>query len=216
MVQLQNQGIVARRRNMVFGAGPASHTAVEYYDPIQGKWAATDATFGVMFYDPSKSPSTMSIDDVADALEQGSAGSIPRQFVTASSIDPDCPQCFGSFWVENYPTDPALDYLNPDDLQTQVAPSNDPTKFLQASSNPIGVKGAYTFQFVHPTDSVVVQNSGTQIVVRPESSPADLDDFGNFSTTLILEDGWSFVTTPPAGMQIERTACPVFPGPNCP
>jgi hypothetical protein len=214
--QLQNLGIVARRRNMVFGAGPASHTIVEYYDPFQDKWAGADATFGFVLYDPSKNPSTMSTDEVASALNQGSAGAIPYQFVTTVSNTPGCPQCFGSFWVESFPTDPILDYLNPDDVETLEPPLNDPTKSLVSSPDSSGIKGTYIFSFANSTDSAVLQNLGVQVVVRPEPTPWLSDkSFGNFSAAVQLDSGWSFVTTPPPGMLVEKSTCPLFVGQNC-
>jgi hypothetical protein len=215
--QLQNQGIVARRRNMVFGAGPASHTIVEYYDPIQGKWAGADATFGFLLYDPSKNPATMSVDEVASTLNQGAAGAIPFQFVTSASNTPGCPQCFGSYWVENFLTDPILDYLNPNGVETLLPPLYDPTKSLVNAPGAIGAEGVYIFSFANPTDSAVLQDLGVPMVVQPLPAPWDSDmSFGNFSATIKLDSGWSFVTTPPPGMLIKKSTCPLFAGPNCP
>lgn len=212
-IQLQNVGIVARRRDMVFGAGPASHSVVEYYDPIQGKWSVADATFGILLYDPSKNPSTMSVDEVGPALEQGLAGSIPYQFVTAASITPGCPQCFGAYWADNFLTDPILDYLSPVDIETGVSSSNDPTKFLLDSPNSTGVKGVYVFSFANPTDNVILQSGGA---VGPQLPPWPTMNFGNFSTAVELESGWTYAISPPPGVAVERPTCPVFVGPNCP
>jgi len=214
--QFQNQGIAARRRNIVFGAGPASHTIVEYYDPFQAKWAGADATFGFLLYDASKSPPTMSTDEVALALDQGLASAIPYQFVITASNTPGCPQCFGRFWVEASWTDPILYYLNPADVETQLPPLYDPGKSLVSEPDASGTKGVYMFSFANPTDFAILQNLGSQLEVRAEPVPwLSGKSFGNFSTAIKLDDGWSVVATPP-GMLIMRSTCPLFAGPNCP
>ena len=64
----------------------------------------------------------MLADEAASALNQGSGSAIPYQFVTTASNTPGCPQCVGSYWVENFPNDPILDYLNPADLETLEPP----------------------------------------------------------------------------------------------
>jgi hypothetical protein len=214
-IQLHSVGIVARRHDMVFGAGPASHSTVEYYDPIQGKWGAADATFGFVLYDGSKNPPTMSADDVGPALEQGLSGSIPFQFVTSASIVPGCPQCSGSYFAETFLTDPILDYLNPVDLETGVAASNDPTKFLIDSTSSVGVEGVYAFSFANPTDSALVLSDGVQFAVGPQSVPWPGKNFGNLSAAFKVGSGWGFVTAPPSRMVIEKQSCPLFAGPNC-
>ena len=78
MVQLNQQGIVAHRRDTVFGGGPESHSAVEYWDPFLQKWAATDAFYGMMFYDSSKNPATMGMGEIANALVQGTESRHPK------------------------------------------------------------------------------------------------------------------------------------------
>jgi hypothetical protein len=214
--QFENREITARRRNMVFGAGPGSHTIVEYYDPIQRTWAVADATYGFLLYDPSKSPPTMSSDQAASALAQGSASTIPHQFVTTTSITPDCPQCFGSYWVEDSLVDPILFYLNPNNVETLLPPLNDPTNSLINVPDAVGVEGVYIFRFANPSDSAVLQEFGIQVVIQPFPTPwSSGKSFGNFSTSMLLGSGWSFVTTPPPGMQIEKSTCPLFVGPNC-
>ena len=130
MVQLHKQGIVAHRRDTVFGGGPEAHSVVEYWDPFLQKWAATDATFGMMFYDSSKSPATMGMGEIANALVQGTETSIPNTYVTSASVTPACPACFGEYWDMNYYLDPILHYLNPlsiSALSLELSAPNDPS-----------------------------------------------------------------------------------------
>jgi hypothetical protein len=216
--QLQNQGIVARRHDMVFGAGTAAHAVVEYYDPNLKEWGVADSDYGVLYYDASRKPPMVTLNGIGAAMEQHAGGSIPHQFVTTASVSPDCPECFGDYWTANFSFDPALYYLNPLDIETGGAQDklNDPRNYLVDSPNAGGVAGVYIFEFAHPTDQVLVQNGNTQELVTVQPPHAQGIDFGNFSDVFRLSSGWSYVGSPPAGLAIKRPACPVYPNPDCP
>ena len=222
MAQLTKQGIVAHRRDTVFGGGPESHSIVEYWDPFLGKWAATDSFFGMTFYDPSKNPQTMGIDEIAQALVQGNESDIPNTFVTSASVTPSCPTCYGSYWDMNYDLDPILHYLNPlslSDQSLEQGAANDPTQFMLSISSPVGVAATYVFSFANATDSVTINSGGKQIKVVPQPSTAPTGapiNFGNFSGPISLTAGWSYVGNPPAGMNAKRLECPMYHGPACP
>jgi hypothetical protein len=222
MVQLQKQGIVAHRRDTVFGGGPEAHSVVEYWDPFLLKWAATDATFGMMFYDSSKSPATMGMGEIANALVQGNESNIPNTYVTSASITPDCPACFGQYWDMNSVLDPILLYLNPlgiSQLYLELSAANNPTPFMLSITNPVGVAATYVFSFANATDSVLIDNGGSQIKVVPQFSPAPTGapvNFGNFSNPTPLNAGWSYVGNPPSGVSVKRLVCPMYYGPTCP
>jgi hypothetical protein len=221
-VQLQKQGIIAHRRDTVFGGGPEAHSVVEYWDPFLLKWAATDATFGMMFYDPSKSPATMGMGEISTALAQGTETNIPNTFVTSASVTASCPTCFGSYWDMNYSFDPILQYLNPltiSDLNLESSTANDPTPFMLSITDPVGVAASYVFSFANATDSVLINNGGNQITVVPQPSTAPSGNpvnFGNFSSPTTLNAGWSYAGTPPVGLAVKRLLCPMYPGPACP
>jgi hypothetical protein len=215
VVQLQNLGIVARARAMIFGAGPGTHGIVEYYDPFLNQWAVADPTFGILYYDPTKSPATLSLNAIAQALVNGSIQSVPFEFVTSQSVSPGCPQCFGNYWTTISSIDPILLYLNPIDLETGLPSTNDPTSFM-IDNTPTGAEGAYIFQFRNLTDSVSIQSSYAQVQLAPSPPPVYVRSFGNFSPSIELREGWTYLTAPPAGMSVDRTVCPLFPGPDCP
>ena len=222
MVQLTKQGIVAHRRDTVFGGGPESHSIVEYWDPFLGKWAATDSFFGMTFYDPSKNPQTMGIGEIAQALVQGNESEIPNTFVTSASVTTSCPTCFGSYWDMTYALDPILHYLNPlsmSHLSLELSTANDPRPFMLSITNPVGTAATYVFSFANATDSVTINSGGKQIKVVPQPSTAPTGtpiNFGNFSGPISLKAGWSYVGNPPAGMTAKRLECPMYHGPACP
>lgn len=222
VAQLRNLGFIVRERGTVFGAGPASHGIVEYYDPNLGKWAVADADYGVVYYDSSKDPHSMSLEDISQALSNGAYGSIPFEFVTSSSVSPGCPTCFGNYWAAIFPMDPILLYLNPISIETGLPAANDPKPFLFESSR-TDAAGGFIFEFQNPQDSVTVQESyWSQVQVSPAPPPVTspllaAETQGDyFSDAIFLNQGWSYVTSPPPGMTLERSVCPLFPGPNCP
>ena len=94
-VQLQNAGVVARRRDTIFGLGPLQHSIVGYRDPLRQVWGLADADFDIVFSNPAGNPVTMNLLEVAAALDQGNAAAIPIQFATTSSVTQGCP---GVFW----------------------------------------------------------------------------------------------------------------------
>jgi hypothetical protein len=205
----------------VFGGGPESHSAVEYWDPFLQKWAATDAFFGMMFYDSSKNPATMGMGEIANALVQGTESDIPSTFVTTASVTPSCPSCFGQYWDMNYALDPILHYLNPLSLSLlslELSAPNDPRPFMLAVANPVGVAANYVFSFANPTDSVQINNGGPiQVVPQPSTAPiGNPVNFGNFSNPAALDAGWSYAGNPPTGLSVERLICPMYHGPACP
>ena len=86
-------------------------------------------------------------------------------------------------------------------------------------TNPVGVAATYVFSFVNATDSVFINNGGSQIKVVPQPSTAPIGkpvNFGNFSNPTTLNAGWSYVGTPPAGLAVKRLSCPMYHGPACP
>ncbi len=221
MVQLNQQGIVAHRRDTVFGGGPESHSAVEYWDPFLQKWAATDAFYGMMFYDSSKNPATMGMGEIANALVQGTESDIPNTFVTSASVTPGCPACFGQYWDMNYFLDPILHYLNPLSLSLlslELSAPNDPRPFMLGVANPVGVAANYVFSFASSTDSVQINNGGPiQVVPQPSTAPIGNPlNFGNFSYPATFDAGWSYIGIPPTGLSVERLICPMYHGPACP
>ena len=222
VVQLHKQGIVAHRRDTVFGGGPEAHSVVEYWDPFLQKWAATDATFGMTFYDSSKSPATMGMGEIASALVQGTETSIPNTYVTSASVTAACPACFGEYWDMNYYFDPILNYLNPlsiSELYLELSAANNPAPFMLSETNPVGVAATYVFSFVNAADSVVINDGGSQIKIAPQPSTAPIGNpvnFGNFSNPITLAVGWSYVGTPPTGLSVRRLECPMYYGPTCP
>ena len=222
VVQLQKQGIIAHRRDTVFGGGPEAHSVVEYWDPFLLKWAATDATFGMMFYDSTKSPATMGMGEIATALVQGTETNIPNTFVTSASVTASCPTCFGSYWDMNYFLDPILHYLNPltlSQLHLELSTANDPTPFMLSITGPVGVAATFVFSFANATDAVLINNGGSQIKVVPQPATAPIGNpvnFGNFSNPTTLKAGWSYAGTPPVGLAVKRLLCPMYHGPACP
>ena len=195
---------------------------VEYWDPFLLKWAVTDATFGMMFYDSTKSPATMGMSEIATALAQGTEATIPNTFVTSASVTPSCPTCFGSYWDLNYYLDPILHYLNPltlSLLHLELPSANNPTPFMLSQTNPVGVAATYVFSFANATDSVLINNGGSQIKIVPQPSTAPIGNpvnFGNFSSPTTLRTGWAYAGTPPAGLAVKRLSCPMYQGPACP
>ncbi len=206
----------------MYGGGPEAHSVVEYWDPFLLKWAATDSTFGMTFYDASKSPATMGMAEIADALVQGTESNIPNTYVTSTSVTSTCPACFGSYWDINYDLDPILHYLNPLSislLSLESSAANNPAPFMLSQTDPVGVAATYVFSFASANDSVLINNIGGQVQVAPQPVIAPLGDplnFGNFSAPITLGAGWSYAGTPPSGLSVERLACPMYHGPACP
>ncbi len=171
VAQLQNLGFAARERGTIFGAGPASHGVVEYYDPIQDKWAVADADYGILYHDATKNPPSMSLEEISQALAGGAAASIPFQFVTSKSVSPGCSQCYGDFWAITSSMDPILFYLNPISIETSQPTANDPKPFILDSA-PTNAQGGFMFDFLDPQDSVTIQESQSQqIQVSPAPPP---------------------------------------------
>jgi hypothetical protein len=211
-VQLQNAGVVARRRDTIFGLGPLQHSIVGYRDPLRQVWGLADADFDIVFSNPAGNPVTMNLLEVAAALDQGNAAAIPIQFATTSSVTQGCPECFGNYWVQNFSVDPMILYLNPTSYETGPTVHNDPMKFVVEYSGAVGVGGTYIFRFQSQSDSVVVEDNGTQYLLQP-SSPVPTGR--NFSQQLRPGDGWFYASPPPAGMQVYKLTCPVFNGVSC-
>lgn len=211
--QLQNVGIVARRRDSIFGLGPLQHSVVGYHNPARGAWQAADATFGMVFLDPTGALAPMDVLQIAAALEQGNSASIPVQFATTASVRPDCPECFGDYWVQHFSVDPMILYLNPTSYELGPAIRHDPDKFLIDYSGPAGVAGTYIFRFQSLSDRVVVQDAGGAQYLLTPTSPVTSGD--NFSQQLRPGDGWFYATPPPPGMQVYKLACPRFDTADC-
>jgi hypothetical protein len=211
--QLQNVGIVARRRDSIFGLGPLQHSIVGYHNPARGAWQAADATFGMVFIDPTGSLPPMGALQIAAALEQGNPASIPVHFATTASVRPDCPECFGDYWVQHFSIDPMILYLNPTSYELGPSIRHDPSKFLIDYSGTIGVAGTYIFRFQSLSDRVVVQDAGgAQYLLTPTSPVASGQ---NFSQQLRPGDGWFYATPPPPGMEVYKLACPRFATADC-
>ena len=90
---------------------------------------------------------------------------------------------------------------------------------MLCETNPVGVAATYVFSFANSTDSVVINNGGSQIQVVPQPSTAPIGNpvnFGNFSTPTTLDAGWSYIGTPPTGLSVKRLECPMYHGPACP
>jgi hypothetical protein len=212
-VQLQNVGIVARRRDSIFGFGPLLHSMVGYRNPVRGTWESADATYGMVFSDPAGSPPGMNLYEIAKTLDHGNPASIPVQFVTAASVTQDCLECFGDYWVRTSVVDPMILYLNP--TNDEVGPSihNDPSKFLVEYAGPTGVGGTYIFRFQSQSDSVVVQDGGgAQYLLTPSSL---MTDSANYSHELRPSEGWFYATPPPTGLKVFKFVCPVFDNIAC-
>jgi hypothetical protein len=103
-------------------------------------------------------------------------------------------------------------YLNPTSYERGPVARYDPTKFLIEYTGQVGVGGTYIFRFQSLTDSVVVQDQGTQYLLTPTSPVASGT---NFSQQLRPGDGWFYATPPPVGMEVYKLACPVFDGVAC-
>jgi hypothetical protein len=179
---------------------------------LRQAWELADADFGIVFSNPSGHPVTMDLLEIATALEQGNVAAIPIQFVTTASVTQGCPECFGDYWVENFSVDPMILYLNPTSYETGPTVRHDPTKFLVEYSGASGVGGTYIFRFESQSDSVLVQDGGTQYLLKP-SSP--VPSGRNFSQQLRPADGWFYASPPPPGMQVYKLTCPVFDGVAC-
>jgi hypothetical protein len=104
-------------------------------------------------------------------------------------------------------------------LHLELPSANNPTPFMLSITNPVGVAATYVFSFVNATDSVFINNGGSQIKVVPQPSTAPIGNpvnFGNFSNPTTLNAGWSYAGTPPAGLAVKRLSCPMYHGPACP
>ena len=212
-VQLQNVGIVARRRDSIFGFGPLLHSMVGYHNPVRGAWESADATYGMVFSDPAASPPGMNLYEIAKTLDRGNPASIPVQFVTAASVTQDCPECFGDYWVRTSVVDPMILYLNPTNDELGPSIRNDPSKFLVEYSGATGVVGTYIFRFQSQSDSVVVQDGGgAQYLLTPSSL---VTGGANYSHELRPSEGWFYATPPPAGLKVFKFVCPVFDNIAC-
>ena len=77
-------------------------------------------------------------------------------------------------------------YLNPTSYERGPVARYDPTKFLIEYTGQVGVGGTYIFRFQSLTDSVVVQDQGTQYLLTPTSPVASGT---NFSQQLRPGDG---------------------------
>lgn len=210
--QLQNVGIVARRRDSIFGLGPLQHSVVGYRNPMRKAWEVADATFGMVFSTPSDSIAGMSVFEIAQTLDHGNVSSIPVRFVTTESVTQGCPECFGDYWAKNFSVDPMILYLNPTSYEIGPAVRHDPSKFLVEYSGPAGIGGTYIFRFQSLSDSVVVQDGGSQYLLTPTSPVAS---GRNFSQQLRPGDGWFYATLPPPGMEVYKLACPFFDNVSC-
>ncbi len=212
-VQLQNVGIVARRRDTIFGFGPLLHSLVGYRNAVRGAWESADAAFGMVFSNPDASPPAMNLFEIAATLDHGNLASIPVQFVTSASVTQDCPQCFGDYWVRTSVIDPMILYLNPTNDELGPSVRYDPSKFLVEYSGPTGVAGTYIFRFQSLSDSVVVQDGGGAQYLLTPSSP--VKSGSNYSHELRLSDGWFYATPPPTDLNVFKFACPVFDNVAC-
>lgn len=222
VLQLLNQGIPARRRDTIF-TGPESHTIAEYYDPYLAKWVVADADFGLIFYDPTKSPTSVGVEDVNVALLNRTTASLPLTYVTSSPIpgDTSCPsgvKCYGSYWTSNVYQDMILYYLNPLGVGkpdwTQATLPNSPLPFLASANNKVGVSGTYTFLFSNYSDYVNVTNSRNgQTKVQPGVQP---------NPTFLYSFDWRFnpqwTMQVPSGQtapQIYSIPCVLFQASGC-
>jgi hypothetical protein len=88
----------------------------------------------------------------------------------------------------------------------------DPTKFLIEYTGQVGVGGTYIFRFQSLTDSVVVQDQGTQYLLTPTSPVASGT---NFSQQLRPGRRMVLRYSPAVGMEVYKLACPVFDGVAC-
>ena len=104
-------------------------------------------------------------------------------------------------------------YLNPTIMKTGPTVHNDPMKFVVEYSGAVGVGGTYIFRFQSQSDSVVVEDNGTQYLLQPSSPVRYRAEF--FPTAAARR---SMVLRVPAACGyagVHKLTCPVFNGVSC-
>jgi hypothetical protein len=189
--------ILARQRNITLN-GTVTHVITEYWDPFNQKWQIADPTFGLVYFDPNTQLG-QGAEDINTLLLAGNYSSINALFVTS----------YGSQYMTAYIMDPITLYNEVDpfvmlDVQEELNYlPNSPLPFLTPVdlSQSVGTAGEYVFQFVNPTDTLVVQaatsnlSDSAQVVVIPENSQG-------WSGAEYLNTGWSILSSIPDGAQI--------------
>jgi hypothetical protein len=189
--------ILARQRNITLN-GTVTHVITEYWDPFNQKWQIADPTFGLVYFDPNTQLG-QGAEDINALLLAGNYSSINALFVTS----------YGSQYMTAYIMDPITLYNEVDpfvmlDVQEELNYlPNSPLPFLTPVdlSQSVGTAGEYVFQFVNPTDTLVVQaatsnlSDSAQVVVIPENSQG-------WSGAEYLNTGWSILSSIPDGAQI--------------
>jgi hypothetical protein len=182
-------GILGRIRTLSLD-GVEGHVTAEYWDPFNQKWQAADATFGVVFFDPS-TQTGQGADDVSNLLVNGQVSSIDMSLATN----------WGSLYLTSYYMDPITYYVNvqPFGFLTATAEynyvPNSPLPFLTSVplSSIEGVAGAYVFNFAQQTDTLQVQDR----LLTLTFAPANTEGWYAPST---LHTYWSVSSSVPAGM----------------
>ncbi len=182
--QLIQNGIPARRRNVTLtGTSYEAHTTSEYYDPFLSRWAVSDATFGVFYFDDT-APQGQSVEDLSALVLSGNFAAVGLHFVS--------PQ--GDAWFRHYYMDPVTLYLNPSSPSNTASSTalNDARPYLSAHAlaDVQGISAKYVFQFALPTDSLGISDIAGPVTMTPA-------DGTSWSGSVPLDADWTAAAPPP-------------------
>ncbi|MBV9083685.1 MAG: hypothetical protein JOZ62_13480, partial [Acidobacteriaceae bacterium] len=192
---LAQEGIPARIRFVTLtGTGTESHTTTEYFDAVHGVWSVADATFGVIYFDPT-SQTGQSVEQISSYVASGNYGAIQPLFVTSS----------GDSYMRGYYLDPVTVYLNyypaggtgidPTNGSPTLPTQNSPLAFLNEEdlAGVQGTAGVYLFHFANFTDSIDIQTANGVIHLTPSNNTL-------WSVGIALPGSWR--TSEASGLQV--------------
>jgi len=186
--QMQQAGVAARQRSLTLtGTRFEAHTLVEYYDPFRDRWAATDPTFGVIYFNEATAIG-LSAEELSQITNSGQLSSVYLQPLTP----------YGLQVLQAYYLDPITLFANVFPVGAAVfgPQPNPPDPFLMGQDIAVvqGVGGTYLARFRASGDSLRLRNGSKEIILTPL-------DGTRWSRGIILGSGWTVTSSSP-GVQL--------------